>query len=180
MGIFKPIKKDLFQTSARLLIRYAEEKYYKKEENQNVEKYVIIYDIFIKTRSYYITNKIFFVLSLVSGVLVLLWPSIGHFGWHTEFFKLAIVQTTVTGLAALSFAFYSHYKKRQMYAENLMRFVIFSEEPLANIKDYVMREMERIDCGFSFGKSVIKEEELEKSGTIKSSETNQPQPPKKN
>ncbi len=80
------------------------------------------------------------------------------FGWEKEFLNAAIVQTTVTGLAAFTFAIYNHYKKRQMYAENLMRFAIFSEDTLTHIKDYVMQEMERIDSGFSFGKTVIKEE----------------------
>ncbi len=70
----------------------------------------------------------------------------------------AIVQTTVTGIAALSFSLYSHYKKRQLMAENLMRFTIFSEDTLAHIKNYVVQEMEKLDSGFSFGKIAAKEE----------------------
>ncbi len=157
MKIFKPN-----QTSASLLVKYAEEKYYKSEENKNIDKYLIIYDIFIKARSFYIINKIFFFLALMSGITVLLWPSLAifakDFGWEKGFFYSAIVQTTVTGIAALTYAIYSHYKKRQMYAENLMRFVIYSEDSLINIKDRVVQEMEKIDSGFSFGKSVITEE----------------------
>lgn len=156
------------QTSARLLVTYAEEKYYRTEENKDVEKYLIIYDIFIKARSYYIINKIFFFLAFISGVIVLLWPSLAifakDFGWEKGFLTSAIVQTTVTGIAALTFAIYSHYKKRQMYAENLMRFTIFSEKNLTELKDYVMQEMERIDSGFTFGKSVLKEKKDEESG----------------
>ena len=159
MGIFKPN-----QTSASLLVKYAEDKYYKVEENQNTDKYLIIYDIFIKARSYYIINKLFFFLALISGIIVLLWPSLAifaiDFGWEKGFLNSAIVQTTVTGIAALTFAVYSHYKKRQLYAENLMRFILFSEETLTNIKDYVVQEMERIDGGFSFGKIVIKEDKI--------------------
>ena len=162
MEIFKPN-----QTSARLLVKYAEEKYYKVKENKNIEKYLIVYDIFIKARSYYIINKIFFFLALISGVTVLLWPSLAifakDFGWEKGFLNSAIVQTTVTGIAALTFAIYSHYKKRQMYAENLMRFTIFSEDTITNIKEYVVQEMERIDSGFSFGKSVLKEEKIQES-----------------
>ncbi|WP_022667778.1 hypothetical protein [Desulfospira joergensenii] len=162
MEIFQPN-----QTSARLLVTYAKEKYFKVQENKNIEKYLIVYDIFIKARSYYIINKIFFFLALLSGIVVLLWPSLAifakDFGWEKGFLNSAIVQTTVTGIAALTFAIYSHYKKRQMYAENLMRFTIFSEEPLINIKDYVVQEMERIDSGFSFGKSVLKEKKDQKS-----------------
>jgi hypothetical protein len=157
MDIFQPN-----QTSASLLVRYAEDKYYKVEENKNIEKYLIIYDIFIKARSYYIMNKVFFFLALISGIIVLLWPSLAifaeDFGWKKGFLNSAIVQTTVTGIAALTFAVYSHYKKRQMYAENLMRFAIFSEDDLVNIKEYVVQEMERIDGGFNFGKNVTKDE----------------------
>lgn len=157
MSIFKPN-----QTSARLLVKYAEEKYYQVEDEKNIEKYLIIYDIFIKARSYAILNKTFFFLALLSGIVVLLWPSLAifanDFGWKKSFLNSAIVQTTVTGIAALTFAIYAHYKKRQMYAENLMRFVIFSENNLTKIKDYVIQEMERIDMGFSFGKNVNKEE----------------------
>ena len=157
MKIFKPN-----QTSARLLVKYAEKMYYQGENEKNVEKYLIIYDIFIKARSYAILNKIFFFLAFLSGIVVLLWPSVGifakDFGWKKDFLTSVIVQTTVTGIAALTFAIYSHYKKRQMYAENLMRFVIFSENNLTKIKDHVILEMERIDMGFSYGKNVTKEE----------------------
>ena len=161
MEIFKPN-----QTSASLLVKYAEKKYYKAEENKDIAKYLVIYDIFIKARSFYIINKIFFFLALISGITVLLWPSLAifakDFGWEKGFLHSAIVQTTVTGIAAFTYAIYSHYKKRQMYAENLMRFVIYSEDSLTNIKDRVVQEMERIDSGFSFGKSVITEEKDDK------------------
>lgn len=157
MEIFKPN-----QTSASLLVKYAKEKYYKGEESKDAEKYLLIYDIFIKARSYYILNKIFFIFALISGLAVLLWPSLAifakDFGWEKGFLNSAIVQTTVTGIAALNFSIYSHYKKRQFYAENLMRLAIFSEDSLGNIKNRVLTEMERIDSGFSFGKSVIQED----------------------
>jgi len=151
------------QTSASLLVKYAEEKYYNVKDNKNIEKYLMIYDIFIKARSFYIINKIFFFLSLLSGITVLLWPSLAifakDFGWEKGFVNSAIVQTTVTGIAALTYSIYNHYKKRQMYAESLMRFVVYSEETIANIKDRVLQEMERIDSGFSFGKSAITDDE---------------------
>ena len=163
MNIFRPN-----QTSARLLERYAHSQYYPDENNkENIEKYLVVYDIFIKARSYAITNKIFFCLALLAGIMVLLWPSLGifakDFGFEKEFLKSPIVQTTVTGIAALTFAVYSHYKKRQMYAENLMRYVIFSDETLENIKNHVIRELERIDTGFGFTKSIIKKDEGEKN-----------------
>ncbi len=63
------------------------------------------------------------------GLTVLVWPALTviteDFGFEKEFLKSAIVQTTVTGLAALMFSIYSHYKKRQMFMENLMRQLIY-------------------------------------------------------
>ena len=163
MKIFHPN-----QTSASLFVRYAEEKYVNSEEEKNIEKYLIIYDVFIKARSYYMINKIFFFLALFSGVVVLLWPSLSilakELGWEEKgLLSSAIVQTTVTGIAALAFSVYSHYKKRQMYAENIMRFAVFSEDTVINIKDYVAREMERIDSGFSFEKSISQDANAQKN-----------------
>jgi len=117
---------------------------------------------YVEYPGYYIINKIFFFLALISGITVLLWPSLAiftkDFGWEKEFLNSAIVQTTVTGIAALTYAIYTHYKKRQMYAENLMRFVIYSDDSLTNIKDRVTRQMEKIDSGFVFGNTAITEE----------------------
>ncbi|MGL1932361.1 MAG: hypothetical protein OCC45_11475 [Desulfotalea sp.] len=156
------------QTSAKLLVRYAEEKYYKDDENKNMDKFLIIYDIYIKANSYGIINKCFFFMAIFSGTILLLWPSLSifakDFGWGEKgFLHSAIVQTTVTGIAALTFSIYNYYKKRQMYAENLMRFVLFPEDSLSKIKDYVVQEMERIDSGFNFRKNLIKQEEAQKS-----------------
>ena len=65
--------------------------------------------------SYAIINKFAFWLSIISGIMVFIWPSIAiefkDFGFEKEFLKSAIVQTTVTGLAALFYAIYNHYKK---------------------------------------------------------------------
>ena len=72
-----------------------------------------------------------------------------------EFLRSAIVQTTVTGLAALTFAIYSHYKRRQMYVENLMRHVIYSDESGEELIDKILNEVQRIDAGFSFSEVVV-------------------------
>jgi hypothetical protein len=158
MTVFSPN-----QTSAKLLINYAEEKYMKEGKDQDIERYLIIYDIFIKARSYFIINKIFFIFAVFSGFVVLLWPSFSifakDFGWEKGFLNSAIVQTTVTGIAALTFAIYSHYKKMQLYAENLLRYSILSEDPAKDIKETIFKELERIDGGFNFGKNIIKDKQ---------------------
>ena len=123
--------------------------------------FLMIYDLYIKARSYAIINKVAFWLAAITGIMVLVWPSLAiitkDFGFEKEFLKSAIVQTTVTGLAALTFAVYSHYKKRQMYVENLMRYVIYSAQPSQNLVDKVVNEIDKIDTGFGFTDAISKQ-----------------------
>jgi hypothetical protein len=120
----------------------------------------MLYDIYIKARSYAIIDKIAFFLAIALGIMVLFWPSVAilskDMGVEVEFLKSAVVQTTVTGFAALTFAVYSHYKHRQVLAENLMRYIVFTEDSPSELKTRVIRELERIDTGFSFSQTVLK------------------------
>jgi len=147
------------QTSARLLIKYARleaEAEKDPEKKRGAERrYLLLYDLYIKARSYALLNKFFFLLSLVFSILVLLWPSfavvLGGRLENSEWFKSVVVQTTVTGLAALNYAFYSQYKNKQTYTENLMRHTLFSKEDIDALSLKVSEEISRIDKGFSFG-----------------------------
>lgn len=131
------------------------------EKRQAEIKYVLLYDIYIKARSYAILNKIFFWLSVIFGLSILLWPAFtvvfqkktGSWEW----IKSATVQTTVTGIAALMFTFYSQYKDKQTYAETLMRYVLYSEDSVSTLSIKVSEELSRIDRGFSFN-SILGEE----------------------
>jgi hypothetical protein len=76
---------------------------------------------------------------------------------NIEWFKSAIVQTTVTGIAALTFTFYSQYKDKQTYTENLMRYAIFSNEKIDILSRKVTEEISKIDRGFSFSSLINKE-----------------------
>lgn len=154
--IFSPNK-----TSARLYIDFARSQVLWDQVSENPEslkRYLLIYDLYIKARSFAIINKVFFWTATVSGIMVLVWPSIAivtkDLGAEKAFLSSAVVQTTITGLAALAFGIYSHYKKRQLFTENLIRSAIFSEERLGDLKDRVIKEMERIDAGFSFAEAV--------------------------
>lgn len=145
------------KTGARLLVDYALEKWGPQTSNenpQNEKRFLMIYDLYIKARSYAIINKVAFWLGIIAGIMVLVWPSLSiitkDFGFDKEFLKSAIVQTSMTGFAALIFAVYSHYKKRQMYVENLMRYVIYSDQSNQALLERVLKEMARIDTGFSF------------------------------
>jgi len=167
MAVFKPNK-----TSARLLLDYArvsllpeDDEGGADERSEAYQRYLLLTDLFIKALSYAIINKVAFGLAMLLGALVLLWPSIAvvseEFWADKDFLRSAVVQTTVTGLAALAFAVYSHYKKRQVFTENLMRRVLFSEGPLPETMDMVIRAMERIDTGFSFSQAVLKKGDSE-------------------
>jgi hypothetical protein len=156
---------DPNQTSASLLIHYAAlsaKQASADNKAQAEQRLVIMYDLYIKVRSYALLDKVFFWLSIVAAIAVLLWPSIAvvfrdKLG-EKEWAKSAVVQTTVTGIAALAFAFYSQYKDKQTYTENLMRYVLFSEQDTAALSSKVMEEIAKIDKGFSFS-SLIKKEE---------------------
>lgn len=156
------------QTSASLLIGYADKLRQQAEPERKVEaekRYLLMYDIYIKARSYALLNKVFFWFSVVFGLVVLLWPSLSIIfksnlsKW--EWIKSATVQTTVTGLAALMFAFYTQYKDKQTNAETLMRYVTYSEAPVTQLSVKVAEELARIDRGFSFN-SILGEKNMEK------------------
>jgi hypothetical protein len=149
------------QTSAKLLMDYAKSRVCKANLNDSAEittvndeqKLILIYDLYVKARSYAILNKLFFWLSIISASAVFIWPSLGIVLKNRlteEWYKSAVVQTTITGLAALMFAFYSQYKDKQTYTENLMRYAVFSDQPANELAQKVIEEMGKIDNGFSF------------------------------
>jgi hypothetical protein len=72
--------------------------------------------------------------------------------------RIGKVQTTVTGIAALNYAFYTQYKNKQTYAENLMRHTLFSNEDISVLSAKLADEIAKIDKGFSFSSIAPKEE----------------------
>lgn len=159
------------QTSARLLLEFAQKNWIESNPHPGMhdhQRYLMLHDLYIKARSFGIINKVAFWLSLFSGIAVVVWPMTAElsaaFSWNNNFFKSAIVQTTVTAFAGLTFALYSHYKKRQMFVENLMRSIVYVDEWEPGMAERVIKEMERIDSGFGFAASVVKKKK-EKSDT---------------
>lgn len=67
---------------------------------------------------------------------------------------VAGMQTTVTALAALSFAFYAHYKDNQTTSEGLMRTVIFAEKLNEELLGEVIAQMLEMDRGFGFAEAL--------------------------
>lgn len=75
-------------------------------------------------------------------------------GILTRMVGVASMQTTVTALAALSFAFYAHYKDKQTTAEGLMRTVLYAEVLHDALIDEVITQMTTMDRGFGFSKAL--------------------------
>lgn len=155
--------KSLFsieQSSASMMIRYAEKMKNEAppEHKQRAErKFLLMYDVYLKTRSYAMVNKVFFILSIIFAIAVLLWPSLSIIfkkNLHWEWLRSATVQTTVTAIAALMFTFYTQYKDKQTYSETMMRHIMYSNIPISTLAIKVSEELAKIDKGFSFS-SVI-------------------------
>ncbi len=146
--VFTPTK-----TSGQLLIDYARVRLLASNDEQNsdpsgtnVQRYLLLYDVYIKARAYSILNKVAAVGAAFTGAVALLGPWI----FQSNTLLKTSAQTTVTALAAALFGVYSFYKKRQLFAENLMRGALFWEGSLPSLRKHIIREMERIDAGFHF------------------------------
>ena len=143
------------RSSARFILNAARSRKAVGANSEDAElRLTLIGDLFIKARSFMILNKIAFYLSLFFTAMVIAWPALGEVvtgGIAATVLNSAIVQTSITGLAALFFALYGHYKKRQVVAENLMRRAHYTQEPVADLSRAVIEQMERLDLGFTFG-----------------------------
>jgi len=149
-------------------------------ENQTDKgkRFMLLYDLYIKARAYSILNKWFFWLCLISSLAVIIWPSFStmseSLGVSLKLTSSAIIQTTITGIAALTFTAYSHYKKRQLHTENLMRYAIFTHADLSQITDMVIKEMQRLDSGFGFSHQPSEKAEKEEDATAAKPPPSQP------
>ncbi len=121
------------------------------------ERLGMIEDLYIKARSNALINKTAFFFALGFGLAVLVWPSnaviTADSPYAKALFQSAIVQTTITGVAALAYAVYSHYKRQQLAVENLMRYVLFSGDPVPAMVDRTTRALVGVD-GFDFGEGI--------------------------
>jgi hypothetical protein len=148
------------QTSAELIFEYSK-CLAESADGAASKKHLLITDIYIKAWSYSLINKIFFWFSIAAAGLVVLWPSAsvilkkkieeeGTLQW----IRSPVLQTTITGLAALSFAMYAQYKDQQTSAETLMREVYFSSKDIEILAQSAAEELARIDRGFNFGSTL--------------------------
>jgi len=155
-------------TSAQYLQRTARCVYEGSPREQDALRVALIEDIYIKSWSYAALNKGFFWLSMVLAALILSWPALGAIlrpadppeGEEapppTRLQRAVIapsVQTSVTALAAFSFAFYAHYKEKQAVSETLMRSVLYAQTIDQPLIDGVVAQMTEMDKGFGFSTS---------------------------
>lgn len=153
------------ETSAAYLQRKAVCIHTDRADPLTAKRLALVDDIYIKSWSYSVLNKVFFWISVVLAVLVLLYPGLGPMfkydptnlahkdkspNWFQRAVTTSAVQTSVTALAAFSFAFYAHYKDKQSVSETLMREVIFAEPFDAEAVNDVVERIEQMDKGFGF------------------------------
>lgn len=140
-------------TSARFLAERAEQMWEHGSE-PDLRRLALINDLYIKARSYAIVNKIAFWATLLGAFLVLAWPSavvmFTEIGINSATLQSAFVQTSITGIAAFTYACYSHYKNRQCAAEGLMRHVFYSDSCTETLIMSTLEEIGRLDNGFGF------------------------------
>lgn len=74
----------------------------------------------------------------------------GWLGFMRRPVAAAAVQTSLAALAALSFAFYAHYKESQKIAEAAMREVIFAEALDPELISRTLAAIGEMDRGFGF------------------------------
>ncbi len=143
------------QTSAAMMEAFARSQWLTGESTPDLQKrYVLLFDLYIKARSYALINKAGFVLTLLGVLSLLAWPMIALLDQQmTAMLGLAgsaAIQTAVSGLTAFGYALYSHYKKRQQQMENLMRRLCHSDLPYQQLIAPLLSEIEKIDSGFAF------------------------------
>lgn len=143
------------QTSAGLMEAFARNHWLTDDSELDQQKrYMLLFDLYIKARSYALLNKAAFVLTLCGVLSMLAWPVIAFIDHNVEAMLglagSAAIQTAVSGLTAFGFALYNHYKKRQQQMENLMRRLCHSDQPYQQLVPQLLTEIERIDSGFAF------------------------------
>jgi hypothetical protein len=152
-----------FQTSASYLNRVALLEACLEPDNQRKQQVLtLIQDLNIKSSSYALMNKLFFVLSLVFAFCIISFPVITSVV-NADSRAARIFSSTqlpaITLLAGLCFGLYSDYKGKQTSAENLIRYVYASPatETIAEISRKVRAGLAEIDDGHDFSELIKSE-----------------------
>ncbi|MDA7427159.1 hypothetical protein PGB28_01720 [Primorskyibacter aestuariivivens] len=141
-------------------------------QTPDARRIALVQDIHIKATAYNWLNKLTFWVAVALALTVLVWPSYVAIKagraenakakaeaegkdapsthWSQRSATTAAIQTTVAALAALSFAFYAHYKGNQVVAENLMREIIFAAPLDEDRVAEILSAIADMDKGFGF------------------------------
>jgi glucan phosphoethanolaminetransferase (alkaline phosphatase superfamily) len=137
-----------------------------EKKGESETRHAILFDLYIKAHSYAILNKVLFWLSLFSGVLILLWPSLTIVFKKRletqEWARSPVLLTSLSAMAAVMFSFYSQYKDKQTSTESLMRYALFSKEEITVVSTKVAEEMSKIDKGFTYSTAIGNEKAVPK------------------
>lgn len=161
-------EQERWGTSAEYLRRTARCVQEGSASDQDALRLTMIDDIYIKSWSYAIINKLFFWFSILLATLVLCWPALGAILKPADppdgeeapapsrlqrALGAPSVQTSITALAAFCFAFYAHYKDKQAISETLMRSILYAETIDRALISDVVGQMAEMDKGFGFATS---------------------------
>jgi hypothetical protein len=158
-----------WRTSAHYIRETARCAFGASTDGADLKRVALIEDIYIKSWSYAVMNKICFWLAIVLAILVLIWPSLSAVlkppepappsdppkppaspGLLRRAVGAASVQTSITALAAVTFTFYAHYKTNQMNSENLMRQLLYAEKLSPELIATAISSIRDMDKGFGF------------------------------
>lgn len=142
-----------YQTSAALLRAHARHRFGVPdgaEQPQSAAQHLLlIEDLYIKACSYAWINKLCFWLALIGALALLLVPVLPWLLPQWPWLNQPGLQTTLMALSALLCNLYQQYKQRQTQTENLMRQVLFSDQPIEPLAAQIMAQLQQLDTGFN-------------------------------
>lgn len=167
-----PSPEQRWMSSTEYLPSVAECLHGAEAASPDARRIALVRDIHLKATAYNWLNKLTFWVAIGLALTVLVWPSyvaikagkaenarkkaeaedmeVEATHWSQRSATTAAIQTTVAALAALSFAFYAHYKGNQVVAENLMREIIFADSLDADRVAEILSAIADMDKGFGF------------------------------
>jgi preprotein translocase subunit SecG len=147
------------QTSARYLSKIAKLDACLDTKNDRKQKiHTVIKDLEIKATSYAFMNKVFFWISLIFAICIVVLPIVNSVTSEGSTANKIFSPTqlpAITLLAGLCFTLYTDYKGKQTSAENLIRYAYFSTDEIHTISKTVREGLAEIDGGQNFS-SLIK------------------------
>ncbi len=151
------------QTSSSYLTQVATLEACLQPNNQRKQQQLtLIQDLNIKSSSYALMNKLFFIFSLVFAFCIISFPVITSVVDKDSKAARIFSPTqlpVITLLAGLCFGLYTDYKGKQTSAENLMRYVYAAPatESIAEISRKVRMGLAEIDDGHDFSEMIRSE-----------------------